>query len=74
MGNTKYCRNANHYDECNAFHRYKSAVYMPIIIIIIAKTNNIATSNTFPLQWELRMSFGLTFYSTLSESLAKAAV
>lgn len=71
LGNTKYCTNANHYDECSAFRRYKSAVYMLIIIIIIANTNNIAASNTFPLPWELRMSFGLTFCPALSGSLEK---
>lgn len=71
MGNMKYCTNANHYDECSAFCRYKSAVYMLIIIIIIANTNNIATTNTFPLQWELSLSFGLTTCPTLSGSLAK---
>lgn len=35
----------------NAVHcRYKSVVYMLIIIIIIANTNNIVTMNTSPLQ------------------------
>lgn len=71
LGNKKYCTNANHYDKCSALCRYKSTVYMLIIIVIIANTNNTATTNTFPLQQELTVSFELTSYPTLSESLAK---
>lgn len=44
---------------------------MLIIIIIIANTNNIPVSNTFPLQRDLSMSFGLTSCPTLSVSFAK---
>ena len=69
--NIKYCTNVNHYGECSVFCRYKSAVYMLIIIIIITNTNNIATNNAFTLQWDLSMSFGLTSCPALSGSLAK---
>lgn len=46
-------------------------MYVLIIIIIIANTNNIATATTCPMQWELSVSFELTSGPTLSGSLAK---
>lgn len=49
----------------------KCCVYMLRIIIIIANIDNIVTTNTFTMQWDLSVSFGLTPCPTLSGSLAK---